>query len=149
MLDYETLGEHLPPAANWWAMTENGEVNWHFNKPSMVNSRWSDGSGCCGPVSGVLFTNLPADWKTSLRAVKKPWRYPLADASTPVDAKVWVKINPKEWHKRHYTGDYSSWVDGRTSWTTSSKHLGRLCYGIVLPDPDHPDAPPPSDWRPT
>ena len=147
-IDYEKLGEHLPELATYWAMDENREVYWYEEEPSFPEGMderqgWILGDGECSNIS-IVFTNLPADWKTSLRAVKRPWRYPLADASTPVDARVWVSDYGKKWAKAHYAGDGFTWANGLSSWTTKSK------YGFVhfvLPDPDNPDQPPPADWR--
>lgn len=73
---------------------------------------------------------------------KKPWHWPKPDETTPVDAKVWCRLDSDApWSKRHYAGGSYAWKDGMTKWISESTKSS--WDFIVLANPDDLDEIPP------
>ena len=138
------------------AMDSNGSDYAYTIIPQQSNGRWVV---CDDLTKGVYrisridyifnYDGLPPanEWRESLILRPREWHWPVAnDTNAMLDDPVWVRhAFCPQWEKRYYAVAGRVWSRGYTSCDG-----GETCTplnGIVLPDPDNPDMPPPDDYR--
>lgn len=86
---------------------------------------------------------------TFCELAERPYEWQVPDASTPIDAKVWVRSLVRTWVRRHFAAAEHDrlyvWSSSGTSWTANNQ---TQWYYVVLADPDNPDRQPPADYVP-
>lgn len=141
-LDYNNIDwDLLRPEIVAVAMDEDRRVFGYGHEPRLKEDMWMPETGDYWSTAAIAWTNLPTDWRGSLRIRPHRWQEP--DASTPVDAKVWALVD-YNWYRRHYAGLGKVYPAGYSAWTGSGvTHV----KAILLPNPQNPNEPPPADWR--
>jgi len=124
-------------AQEWLNRPEHKDVDSLYCQGPKMHALWNDLDR-----EASLMLPFSVDHK-GLLTREKPWHWPKPDASTPIDAKVWVRNDEDmKWEKAHYAKMQLIWFNYHSSWT--AKTTCKPDY-IVLANPDDLDEMPPID----